>query len=282
MTLDGNLFGLLMNDKKVVVVTGAGGGIGGAIAERFAGEGFCIVLADIREDRLQEKKSFIEQSCHVPCLSCPGDLSDMEYIDRLTEAAVRQWGRIDVLVNSAAWRTIETMRTIDIRTWDKILRICLTAPAFLSQKVAAQMERLSIPGVIINLSSVMSQRAGGYGPAYVACKGALESLTYELAALYGPKNIRVVAVNPGNIETDLSNDYTDKDGNNISDRLKMHVSDQTPLRRGGRPEEIANVCYWLASDQASFITGTSVLADGGLQHNFNAYSIKKLKFPDEF
>lgn len=271
-----------MNIKKVVIITGAAGGIGGAIAERFAKEGFRLVLADIKEGLLQEKKVFLEKSYNAECLTCPGDLSELKYIGELIEVTIKQWERIDAVVNCAAWRTIETMRTIDIHVWEKTLKICLTAPAFLSKWAAEQMEKLSIPGVIINLSSIMSQRAGGNSPAYIACKGALESLTYELAALYGPKGIRVITVNPGNIETDMSNDYIDKDGNNISAKLKHHVNDLTPLQRGGQPEEIANICYWAASDQASYITGTSILADGGLQHNFNAYSIKKLKNPDEF
>jgi NAD(P)-dependent dehydrogenase (short-subunit alcohol dehydrogenase family) len=271
-----------MNNKKVVIVTGAGGGIGAALAKRFAQEGFRIVLADINKDRLQETKAFVQKEYETECLLCPGDLSDMEYIDRLIKTTIRHWKRIDVLINNAAWRTIETMRTIDIHTWEKTLKICLTAPAFLSQKAAAQMEKLAISGVIINLSSVMSQRAGGNSPAYIACKGALESLTYELAVLYGPKKIRVVAVNPGNIESGLANDYTDKEGNNISDELKKYVNDQTPLQRSGLPEEIANVCYWLASEQASFITGTTVFADGGFQHNFDGYAIKKLKLTNEF
>lgn len=271
-----------MQKEKVVIVTGAAGGIGGAVAERFAREGSCVVLADVREDRLEERKSFLEKKYDTPCLCCPGDLSDMEYIDQLIEAAIGRWGKIDTLVNNAAWRTVETMRTMDVSNWEKTLKICLTAPAFLSKKAAAQMEKRGTPGVIINISSVMSQRAGGNSPAYVACKGAIESLTYELAALYGPIGIRVVAVNPGNIESGLSNDYVDEAGNNISDQMKRHVNDLTPLQRGGMPEEIANVCYWLASDQASYITGTSVLVDGGLQHNFNAYSFKKLKFSDQF
>lgn len=272
----------IMQEKKVVIVTGAGGGIGGAVAERFAREGFSVVLADIREDLLLERKSFIEKNYGAPCICCPGDLSDFGYLCRLIEAAAGQWGRIDVLVNNAAWRTVETMRTIDIDTWERTIKICLTAPAFLSRMAAAQMEKQSAQGVIINLSSVMSQRAGGNSPAYIASKGALESLTYELAVLYGPKGIRVVAVNPGNIESGLSNDYLDEEGNNISEQLKEHVNDLTPLQRGGIPEEIAGVCYWLASDQASYVTGTSILVDGGLQHNFNAYHFKKLKSPDQF
>lgn len=271
-----------MIDRKVVIITGAGGGIGGALAEEFAIRGFYIVLADIREDLIKEKKVGIERKFPVHCLCCPGDLSDMEYIDKLIGVTIQQWGRIDVLVNNAAWRTIQTMRTMDMQTWEKTLKICLTAPAFLSKAAAAQMEKRSVPGVIINISSVMGHRAGGNSPAYIACKGALESLTYELAVLYGPAGIRVVAVNPGNIETEMSNDYTEKDGNNVSDKLKDHVNDLTPLKRGGRPEEIARACCWLASDEASFITGTSLFIDGGLMHNFNTYSIKNLNNPDEF
>jgi NAD(P)-dependent dehydrogenase (short-subunit alcohol dehydrogenase family) len=103
-----------------------------------------------------------------------------------------------------------------------------------------------------------------------------------LAVLYGPKGIRVVAVNPGNIETNLSSDYTDEKENNISEKLINNMNDSTPLQRSGMPEEIANVSYWLSTKEASFITGTSILVDGGFFHNFNAYQMKKLQFPKEF
>lgn len=169
------------------------------------------------------------------------------------------------------------MRTITLENWEKALRVNLTAPAFLAKHVANTMEENKVPGVIINMSSVMSQRAGGNSPAYIACKGGIESLTYELAVLYGPKGIRVIAVNPGNIETNLSNDYKDGAGNNISEVLKDHMNDNTPLQRAGNPGEIANACYWLSSDEASFITGTSILVDGGFLHNFNSYKMKNLQ-----
>ena len=100
--------------------------------------------------------------------------------------------------------------------------------------------------------------------------------------MYGPKGIRVVAVSPGNIETNLSKDYTDEKGNDISKEVKDYVSDKTPLGRAGQPEEIASVCYWLASEDASFITGTSILVDGGFLGNFNSYKIKKDQFPKQF
>jgi NAD(P)-dependent dehydrogenase (short-subunit alcohol dehydrogenase family) len=206
----------------------------------------------------------------------------INYIENIVEETITKWGRIDVLVNNAVWRTIETMRTISKENWEKALRINLTAPAFLAKYTARAMEENKIAGVIINISSVMSQRAGGSGPAYIACKGGIESLTYELAVLYGPKGIRVVGVNPGNIITNLSSDYKDESGNNISEQLKNHMNDSTPLQRSGDPMEIANVCYWLSSEDASFITGTSILVDGGFLHNFNSYTMKNLQYPKEF
>jgi NAD(P)-dependent dehydrogenase (short-subunit alcohol dehydrogenase family) len=271
-----------MKDKKVIIITGAAGGIGSSIAQKFAEQDFRIVLADVNQDGLHAVKGLLERKYHAECLVCPGNLEDIEYVRSIVDQTIGKWGRVDVMLNNAAWRTLETMRTISLADWEKTLKINLTAPAFLAKYVATIMEEKEIPGVIINMSSVMSQRAGGNSPAYVACKGGIESLTYELAVLYGPKAIRVVAVNPGNIETNLSSDYTDESGNNISDILKNHMNDNTPLQRAGRPEEIANVCYWLSTKEASFITGTSILVDGGFLHNLNAYQMKNLQFPKEF
>ena len=128
----------------------------------------------------------------------------------------------------------------------------------------------------------MSQRAGGYSPAYIACKGGIESLTYELAVLYGPKSIRVIGVSPGSVETSLARDYKDDDGNNISDKLRGRMDENIPLQRTCEPAEIANVCYWLSSDEASYITGTCITVDGGFQRNFNSYNTKRLQYPKEF
>jgi NAD(P)-dependent dehydrogenase (short-subunit alcohol dehydrogenase family) len=271
-----------MENKKVVVITGAAGGIGFASAKKFAENNFCIALSDIKQDRLNKVVEILEKNYQAECMVCHGNLEDISYVKDIVDQTIQKWGRIDVLVNNAAWRTIETMRTISLENWEKAIRINLTAPAFLAKYVAKTMEENKIAGVIINMSSVMSQSAGGNSPAYIACKGGIEGLTYELAVLYGPKNIRVIAVNPGNIETNLSSDYKDEAGNNISEQLKNQMNDKTPLQRAGDPGEIANVCYWLSSDDASFITGACILVDGGFFHNFNAYKMKNLQFPNEF
>ena len=271
-----------MENKKVVIITGAAGGIGLATAKKFAANNYCITLSDINRDGLNNAVEILEKEYQADCLVCEGNLEDIRYVKDIVDQTIEKWNRVDVLVNNAAWRTIETMRTISPENWEKAIRINLTAPAFLSKYVAKSMEENRIPGVIINMSSVMAHSAGGSSPAYIACKGGIESLTFELAVLYGPARIRVIAVNPGNIETNLSSDYKDAEGNNISELLKHHMNDSTPLQRAGDPAEIANVCYWLSSDEASFITGTSILVDGGFFHNFNAYKMKTLQFPNEF
>jgi NAD(P)-dependent dehydrogenase (short-subunit alcohol dehydrogenase family) len=271
-----------MKDKKVVIITGAAGGIGKATARKFAENDFRVVLADINLDESSKVAQILEKKYRAECMICCGDLEEIDYVGSIVEQTIRKWGRIDVLVNNATWRTLETMRTISLENWEKTIRINLTAPAFLAKYVAKTMEKNALPGAIINISSVMSQRAGGNSPAYITCKGGIESLTYELAVLFGPKRIRVIAVNPGNIETNISSDYTGAADQNISDELKNHMSNNTPLQRGGHPEEIANIVYWLSSEQASFITGTSILADGGFCHNFNTYTMKSLQFPKEF
>lgn len=271
-----------MNNNKVAIITGASKGIGRSTALKFAAKNYNVALVGRNLEELEQLKVEIEKRFGTEVLFCAGDIANEEFLRQIIADTVRKWGRIDVLINNAAWRTIETMRTISLENWEKTIRICLTAPAFLAKYVAALMEEMNIGGVIINISSVMSDRAGGNSPAYLACKGALDSLTFELAVLYGPKNIRVISVNPGNIKTDLSNDYLDEHGNNVSQKLTDNMNENTPLGRAGTVEEIANVSYWLSTDEASFITGTSILVDGGFFHNFNSYPMKKLQYPKEF
>ena len=174
------------------------------------------------------------------------------------------------------------MRTINLENWEKTIRICLTAPAFLAKYSAEIMERLNIRGSIINISSIMSVRSAGTSPAYIACKGAIDSLTYELAITYGRKGIRVLGINPGHIDTNMSRDYVDGRGENLSDKMIDYMIGATPLGRGGTPEEVAEAVYWLSSENASYITGTTLTVDGGFTHNLNDYCFKKLQFPEEF
>lgn len=272
-----------MKTKRVAIITGAAGGIGKASALRFAKEGYALSLVDIAEDKLSEVVEDI-QKCYPDSnvLSLVGDLSDLDFVLNIAHQTYAQFQSIDVLINNAAWRSIESMRNIQAESWDKTLAICLRAPAFLSKEAVSIMEQNKIHGVIINVSSIMSDRAGGFSPAYVAAKGGLESLTYELAALYGPSGIRVLSVCPGNVNTPLNTGLKDQEERDISSELVAHVESLTPLQRSAEAEEIAEAMLWLSGPQASFITGTNIHIDGGFSTNFNSYPMKKLQFPKEF
>lgn len=265
--------------KRVAIVTGASRGIGKAIALRLLEEGYYISIVS---DDEKELKSMVENLPKDRVLVLVGDLSNLDFARDIINITYDKWGRINVLINNAAWRAVETLRTMSHDNWEKTLQICLTAPTFLSKWASHYMEKDAVAGVIINISSVMANRPSGTATAYVACKGALLSLTYEMATLLGPSGIRVIAVSPGNIETKISQDYTDQRGENISDKLVEHVHELTPLRRSGQADEVANTVVWLCSSKASYVTGTNLVVDGGFSTNFNGYTMKKLQFPKQF
>jgi NAD(P)-dependent dehydrogenase (short-subunit alcohol dehydrogenase family) len=268
--------------NKVALITGASKGIGRQAALSFAESGYQTAIVATNLQELQLLKEEIEDTFGTQCFICNGDLSDFNFVSSIVTSTCDYFGSIDVLINNAAWRSVETMRTMSLENWEQTLRICLTAPAFLAQSCARQMEKARIRGCIINLSSVMSDRAGGNSPAYVACKGAIESLTRELAVTYGPNGIRVVCVRPGYIDTSMSTDYQSEQGDNVSSHMIKELLDFIPAGRGGTVIDIANALVWLSSEKAGYISGSSITIDGGLTSNFNSYSTKKLQFPTQY
>lgn len=269
-----------MNERPVAMITGAAGGIGGETAVCFAERGYDCVLLALPTDELEPITNRIQKTGRK-FLSCLGDLSDLEYAQSTVEQCISTWGRIDVLVNNAAWREITTLRNIELASWEKTLRVCLTAPAFLAKWCASHMEPAG-RGVIINVSSIQSQMAAGISPAYVAAKGALDSLTYELATLYGPSGIRALSVNPGAIDTAMGKDIATDDQQTTGVKIRQVSEDMIPLRRWAQPCEIAQTIAMLASEEASYLTGTSITVDGGWKQQCSPYSIKHLQFPHEF
>ncbi len=268
-----------MNPQPVAMITGAAGGIGGETAVRFAERGYDCVLLALPSEDLNPITKRIEDAGRQYMI-CTGDLANLEYAESAVEQCISAWERIDVLVNNAAWREITTMRKIELASWEQTLRVCLTAPAFLSRWCAAHMEARG-QGVIINVSSIQSQMAAGISPAYVAAKGALDSLTYELATLYGPAGIRVLSVNPGAIDTAMGQDIA-VDQQATATKIRQASEDMIPLRRWAHPREIAHSIVMLAGEDASYLTGTSVTIDGGWKQQCSPYSVKQLQIPDQF
>lgn len=269
-----------MNHKPVALVTGAARGIGRETALEFARRGYNLGLLDV----LQEKLEATSREASALGAECVADTCDLESLDA-SQAALRRiaqrFGRLDVLVNNAAWREIKTMREISIESWERTLRICLTTPAFLARWAAEVMEPQG-SGVIINVCSIMSRRGGGVAAAYAAVKGGIDSLTYELASLYGRSGIRVLAISPGAIDTDLTGDYPGGDGQSVDAQLREWSTGEIPLGRWGQPVEIARMIAMLSSESASYMTGTNVTVDGGWsQAHFPRNLLKQMK-PDQF
>ena len=269
--------------NPTIIITGAAGGIGKAIAMRFARHSCNLVLNDLDEQSLQSVRQALADQPGVAVSICAGDLADPDLPGQLVSHAMEKFGAIDVLINNAAWRTLQSLRSIDHSTWQRTLDVCLTAPAFLIKHAAHAMEDQGTGGMVINVSSMMSDRAAGNSPAYIAVKAGLEGLTREAAVTYGRSGIRVLCVRPGYIETGLSLDYEqDAAAGGMARKLEGYITDATPLGRAGRPEEVADAIAWLCSAEASFITGTCLTIDGGFSVNMNSYPLKKLQFPDEY
>jgi NAD(P)-dependent dehydrogenase (short-subunit alcohol dehydrogenase family) len=270
-----------MSTRPVAFITGASRGIGAATALKFAERGYDVALLAPEREAL-EAVAARARAYGGQARAHDVDLADLDCARAAVNATLEQWDRLDVLVNNAAWRTHQTMRTIDPETWDRTLRICLTAPAFLAKWAAEAMQERGICGAILNVSSIMSQRAGGTSPAYVSSKGGLDALSYELAALFGPVGIRVVAVNPGWVDTEMSGDYRASDGASLSAKIEAAAHDEVPLGRPANVDEIATALVWLAGPEASYITGTRFVIDGGWSHHHLRYSLHRLQFPEEF
>jgi 3-oxoacyl-[acyl-carrier protein] reductase len=236
----------ISSQAHVALVTGASAGIGVAVAEEFAEVGRRLEAAGGR------------------VLAMAGDLADLDFAESAVRQVAARFGRLDVLVNNAAARELTTMREVTPAEWDRAIRVCLTAPAFMARWAAEEMEAGG-GGVIVNVGSMMARQAHGVSPAYVSCKGAMESLTYDLAALYGPVGIRVVTVAPGAIDTAMSQVYEGNGpgGQASEDPVREFSESMTMLGRWGRPEEVARAVAWVASDEASYLTGATLVLDGG-------------------
>ena len=263
-----------MNEQRVAIVTGASRGIGAATAQALAEAGFRIALVATDRTALDGTA----EGLATASLVIPGDLGEMAFVESIVPRVVEAWGRVDVLINNAAWREIISMRRISLESWERTLRICLTAPAFLARAAAADMQRRQ-KGAIINVGSVMARQSAGNAPAYTACKGGLESLTYELASLYGPVGVRVLCVQPGAIDTEMSRGVAPDDASN---EIRQFSEEMIMLGRWGRSSEIAATIAFLASDAASYITGTTLDVDGGWLRQHLPLMLKRRHFSDDY
>jgi 3-oxoacyl-[acyl-carrier protein] reductase len=245
-----------LNDKVAVVTAAAGGGIGKATATRLAEEGAIVVVTDSHERRTRETVEELTARFPGRIDGFALDVSRRDEIDRTVGEIAARRGRIDVLVNNAGINVLGNVDQIKVEDWSRILEVNLTGAFHLIRAVLPAMRRQR-SGSIINVSSVAAWAVlGGSDAPYAAAKAGLLALTRSVAAEFGPDGIRCNAVAPGIVLTK----WVQK---NMSPWVERQA-DHTPLRRLGRPEDIAAAIAFLASDDASFVTGEALTISGGL------------------
>jgi len=243
---------------KVVVITGARRGMGKSHALLLAKAGAKVVVSDISEEECQAVVEEIEKAGgEAVAVKC--DVTKKEEVEKMIQTAVKQWGRIDVLVNNAGILQFKPFLEITEEDWQKVLDVNLKGYFLCAQAAAKEMVKRK-KGVIINIASIaMGQVGVGFQTLahYAASKGGIIAFTETIAAELAPFNIRVNAVAPGAIETPMVQDIQ-------SNPKTMEATlARIPMKRMGKPEEVSNLVAFLASDDSSYMTGSTVVIDGG-------------------
>jgi len=243
-------------EGKVCAVTGAAQGLGRACAERFAREGAKVVASDINAEGVEETAQLIRDAGgEAIALSC--DTGDKAQVDAMVAAGVEAFGRLDVALANAAILHIADPLELSEEDFDRVLRVNLKGYFLTNQAAARQMVGQDGGGAIINMSSIQALITIPEILSYAVCKGGVKQLTVAMALGLAAKGVRVNAIGPGTIGTEMARSLmTDK-------AARDRIMSRTPMGRMGEPDEIASVAVFLASDDASYITGETVYVDGG-------------------
>jgi NAD(P)-dependent dehydrogenase (short-subunit alcohol dehydrogenase family) len=244
-------------DQKVALITGAGNGIGLAIAQAFAAEGARVIIADINA-AAGERAAAAIRAGGGQALAVPADVADEAQVVHMLEAAA-ELGPVDILVNNAGVVAHQLLIDMDRATWDRQLAVQLTGPFLVSKHVARQMITAQVAGRIINISSVAAIMGRVKGGGHCASKAGLTMLTKVLAMELGQHGITVNAVAPGLVQTEAQREEM-----NLSQEYQQRYLAELPLGRVGQPDDIARAVLFFASDDAAWITGQLHIVDGGL------------------
>ncbi|KNH17852.1 short-chain dehydrogenase [Arthrobacter sp. ZBG10] len=238
-------------DGRVGIITGGASGIGRASAVRFAAEGGSVVIADVQDGPAAQVVAGIEAA---------GGNARAIHLDVTSEAGwadavaftLREFGRLDVLVNNAGIGDNQAIEVTSLETYNKVVAVTQTS-VFLGVKAASAALKESGNGAVVNVSSMFGI-VGGFGtsPAYAAAKGAVRTMTKNTALGWATEGVRVNSVHPGFIDTPI-----------LGDTDRQLLTETTPMARLGRPEDVAAVILFAASDDAAFMTGSELVVDGG-------------------
>lgn len=241
---------------KTVIVTGGGRGLGRAIASGFIAEGAHVAIVGRDAEKIRNAAGELTEGC-ASVRGFVADVSKEDDVARLVDEVQAHFGSIDVVVNNAGINPFyKRAEDTTLEEWRDVIDINLTG-VFLMCRAAGRLMLSSGSGSIINITSVAAKVGLTRTTAYCAAKGGVELLTKQLAVEWATKGVRVNAVGPGYFETDLTAGLRENDG------LRQGVTERTPMARFGKPDELVGACLYLASSAASFVTGHSLMVDGG-------------------
>ena len=244
-----------MEEKKVVLITGGTRGIGSEIAKKFAKEGCNLVLNYVSDNTDVEKIKSEFNEYGIDVLVLKADVSVFSDCENLVKEAIAKFGKIDILVNNAGITKDTLIAMMKEDAFDKVIDVNLKGTFNVTKNVVPYMMKKR-NGNIINISSVVGVVGNAGQSNYAASKAGIIGFTKSLAKELAPRNIRVNAVAPGFIDTDMTSV--------LSDKVKENINLQIPLKRMGKAEEVANVVSFLANDESSYITGQVINVDGGM------------------
>jgi 3-oxoacyl-[acyl-carrier protein] reductase len=241
-------------NAKVAIITGAGQGIGAATALKFAREGAIVAVCDLNHAAVSDVVGACREA-GAQALGFTLDVANRQAMDDMVASVLEQYGRIDVLVNNAGITRDARLQKMTLKQFDEVIDVNLRGVFHASQAVVDRMIEQGA-GVILNASSVVGIY-GNYGQTnYAAAKFGVIGFTKTWSRELGPKGIRVNAIAPGFIDTPILS--------TVPEDVLIKMREQVPLRRLGKPEEIANIYAFLASDEASYINGAVIEASGGM------------------
>jgi NAD(P)-dependent dehydrogenase (short-subunit alcohol dehydrogenase family) len=239
-------------EDKVAVITGGASGIGRATAERYVEEGARVVLGDVNEALLGE----VAASLGDACVTSTGNVTDEADVERLVGAAVDAFGRVDIGVNCAGLGTLGPVTDLTVEQWDLVLDVCLKGVFLATKHEARAMKAAGTGGVIVNIASINARQPGQGMAAYCSAKAGVEMFTRVAAMELGPEGIRVCGIGPGLVDTPLTQYQRDMPA------FREGYLDNIPMGRVGQPADIAAAATFLASDDASWISGETLFVDG--------------------
>lgn len=242
-------------DGKIALITGASRGIGKAIAIAFAQQGASVAFTDMRRDEIMEATELEIQALGVKAIGYASDASSFDDSERVVDEIAKEFGRVDILVNNAGITRDNLLMRMAEADWDLVIKVNLKSVFNLTKAVQKYMLKQR-SGSIINMSSVVGINGNAGQSNYSASKAGLIGFTKSVAQELGSRNIRCNAIAPGYIETEMTA--------KLSEEVRTQWAAQIPLRRGGKPEDVAQACVFFASDLSAYVTGQVLSVCGGM------------------